>query len=66
MKLFEVSNGCAGESHRYVLCVADSKEAAIDMAWDKFKAMCYYEDITAKLLCADISYGFCTDVYYTE
>ena len=71
MKLFEISNECCGESHVHVFCIAITKEIAIDMVREKFKKEAekgkypsnYYEQLTAELLCADISYGFCTEIY---
>lgn len=78
MKLFEVTNGFWGDSFVHVVCVAESMEKAIEVAREKFKAEAeiktylpdgqrhppaYYENLSAELLCADLSNGFCTEIY---
>ena len=72
MKLFEIANGYTGESHVHVLCIAESKDKALEMAQDRFREEAikedkypadYYKNLSAKQLCADVSYGFCSEIY---
>jgi len=71
MKLFEIINDYIGANYVHVLCVAETEDEAIKMAWKKFKTEAenfhypsdYYSFLKVRLLCPDLSGGFCTDIY---
>lgn len=78
MMLFRVTNGYTGFGDVHVICVAESEERALKAAREKIKAnvvrttfsdgkpiysSSYYKNLTAELLCPDISGGFCSEVY---
>ena len=75
MKLYEVCNGFIGNSSVKVFVIADTEEKALEIARDKFLKEAseiiygkprypssYYENLTAKCLCEDVSLEWSSEV----
>lgn len=74
MKLYEVTKGYTGDGSVRAYCVAESEQQAFRLATKKFYNAggfntgknihpdSYYKNLSVKLICNDVSNGFCSEV----